>query len=331
MRETASADGRLQQFVRGLYFDLQRIDGVKPLEIWNGVREFFDPFEKANLVKNLYKIALPLVNEACFGRPFEEHAATARAVVEQTAAWFVESPASRLFDRFPDPPVGEGAEKEVYRLVREHLQLRVRTTVGDAPPLPPPGRPADAIFPDGLFDFREMRIVDNEMPYIIFTDKEFRVIHGLAVVYLWLIDLDGIYCATLEFPRSRPGARRGVPEVRREGAPGEPPHDQGEEDGHAGALGVHPRKAAVRGLPRHLRERVPLVRVDTGKARRAVKARAMGSRPRAPEARSGCRPGDGPRSSAYRDVQADDHGPAFPQPTFGRSSSAFRIASSGYS
>jgi hypothetical protein len=197
MRETASADERLQQFVRGLYFDLQRIDGVKPLEIWNGVREFFDPFEKANLVKNLYKIALPLVNEACFGRPFEEHAATARAVVEQAAAWFVESPAPRLFDRFPDPPVGEGAEKEVYRLVREHLQLRVRTTVGNAPPLPPPGRPADAIFPDGLFDFREMRIVDNEMPYIIFTDKEFRVIHGLAVVYLWLIDLDGIYCATL--------------------------------------------------------------------------------------------------------------------------------------
>ena len=65
-------------------------------------------------------------------------------------------------------------------------------------PSPPPGRPADAIFPDGLFDFREMRIVDNEMPYIIFTDKEFRVIHGLAIVYLWLIDLDGIYCATLD-------------------------------------------------------------------------------------------------------------------------------------
>jgi len=198
MREAASASARLEQFVRGLYFDLQRIDGVKPLEIWNGVREFFDPFEKANLVKNLYKIALPLVNEACFGRPFEEHAATARAVVEETAAWFVESPEPRLFDRFPDPPVGEDAEKEIYRLVRENLRERVRATVGNPPPLPPPGRPADAVFPDGLFDFREMRIVDNEMPYIIFTDKEFRVIHGLAVVYLWLIDLDGIFCATLE-------------------------------------------------------------------------------------------------------------------------------------
>ncbi|MCX7031590.1 MAG: hypothetical protein NTU62_15915 [Spirochaetes bacterium] len=198
MRETASADGRLQQFVRVLYFDLQRIDGVKPLEVWNGVREFFDPYEKANLVKNLYKIALPLVNEACFGRPFEEHASTVRAAVEGTVAWFVDSPASRLFERFPDPPTGEGAEKEIYGLVREQLRQRVRETAGDAPPLPPPGRPVDAIFPDGLFDFREMRIVDNEMPYLIFTDKEFRVIHGLAVVYLWLIDLDGIYCATLE-------------------------------------------------------------------------------------------------------------------------------------
>jgi hypothetical protein len=220
MRETASADGRLQQFVRGLYFDLQRIDGVNAMEIWNGVREFFDPFEKANLVKNLYKIVLPPVNEACFGRPFEEHAATARAVVEEAAAWFVESPEPRLFDRFPDPPVGEEAEKEIYRLVRENLRERVRATVGDPPPLPPPGRPADAVFPDGLFDFREMRIVDNEMPYIIFTDKEFRVIHGLAVVYLWLIDLDGIFCATLEALGAGPALveeyRRFVGKVHRE-------------------------------------------------------------------------------------------------------------------
>jgi len=216
MREASSAGARLEQFVRGLYFDLQRIDGVKPLEIWNGVREFFDPFEKANLAKNLYKIALPLVNEACFGRPFGEHAACARTVVERSVAWFVERPQERLFERFPDPPVGEASEKDVYRLVRERLQREVREAIGDAPPLPPllaqgraesgadrdvlapPARPADALFPDGLFDFREMRIVDNEMPYIIFTDKEYRVIHGLAVVYLWLIDLDGIYCATLE-------------------------------------------------------------------------------------------------------------------------------------
>jgi hypothetical protein len=219
MRETTSADGRLQQFVRGLFFDLRRIDGVKPLEIWNGVREFFDSFEKAALLKNLYKIALPLVNEACFGRPFEEHAAAARAAVEETAAWFVEDPARRLFERFPDPPVGEGVEKDVYRVVRERLRERVRARAGEAPPLPGTGRaergaietspvaradgkgprirPADAMFPDGLFDFREMRIVDNEMPYIIFTDKEFRVIHGLAVVYLWLIDLDAIFCDTL--------------------------------------------------------------------------------------------------------------------------------------
>jgi len=195
MRE--STGDRLQQFVRGLYFDLQRVDGVKPLEIWNGVREYFDPFEKATLASNLYKVALPLVNEACFGRPFEQHGATARAAVEQTVAWFIESPGPRLLDRFPDPPIGEAAEKDVYRLVRERMRERVRALVGGAPALPPPPRPADALFPDGLFDFREMRIVDNEMPYLIFTDKEFRVIHGLAVVYLWLIDLDGIFCGTL--------------------------------------------------------------------------------------------------------------------------------------
>jgi hypothetical protein len=119
-------------------------------------------------------------------------------VVERSVAWFVERPQERLFERFPDPPVGEVSEKEVYRLARDHLKRVLREIVGDAPPLPPAARPADALFPDGLFDFREMRIVDNEMPYIIFTDKEYRVIHGLAVVYLWLIDLDGIFCSTLE-------------------------------------------------------------------------------------------------------------------------------------
>lgn len=220
MPDHAAADARRREFVRGLYFDLQRIDGVKPLEIWNGVREFFDPYEKAVLVKNLYKIALPLVNEACFGRPFEEHAATARTVVEESVGWYVERPEQHLFDRFPDPPVGEGAEKEVYRLVRESLRQRVRAVVGDAGPLPPPARPADAIFPNGLFDFREMRIVDNEMPYIIFTDKEYRVIHGLAVVYLWLIDLDGIFCASLETFGTEPALveeyRRFVATVHRE-------------------------------------------------------------------------------------------------------------------
>jgi hypothetical protein len=205
MRETS--EGRRQQFVRGLYFDLQRIDGVKPLEIWNGVREFFDPYEKAILAKNLYKVALPLVNEAFFGRPFAEHAAAARAAVEETAAWFVQSSGPRLFERFPDPPVGEGAEKDVYRVVRERLRERVRARAqrgaDGASPVArgedkgPRIRPAETMFPDGLFDFREMRIVDNEMPYIIFTDKEFRVIHGLAVVYLWLIDLDAIFCDTL--------------------------------------------------------------------------------------------------------------------------------------
>ena len=33
---------------------------------------------------------------------------------------------------------------------------------------------------------------------IIFTEKEFRVIHGIAIVYLWLIDADAIFLDTLE-------------------------------------------------------------------------------------------------------------------------------------
>ena len=52
-------DSRLAQFVRGLYFDMQTIEGVQPLEIWNGMREKLRSYEMACLVKNLYKIVDP--------------------------------------------------------------------------------------------------------------------------------------------------------------------------------------------------------------------------------------------------------------------------------
>ena len=113
-------------------------------------------------------------------------------------------------------------------------------TAGDAPPLPPAEHgPPTRIFPDGLFDFREMRIVDNEMPYIIFTDKEFRVIHGLAVVYLWLIDLDAIFCATLEALGVDPALVEEYRKFVAEGAPREPPHDPGAGRWTPGELSAH--------------------------------------------------------------------------------------------
>jgi hypothetical protein len=200
MRE--STDARLGSFVRALYFDLQRIDGVKPLEIWNGVRESFDPFESAGLVKNLYKIVVPLVNTAFFGRPFDEHGRAGREAVESLVGWYAENPESRLFHRFPHPPVGDEGQKELYGVVRDRARQIVDGLVVRHPakPTPQPAGQAtqEGIFPDGLFDFREMRLVDNELPYIIFTDKEFRVIHGLAVTYLWLIDIDARFTGSLE-------------------------------------------------------------------------------------------------------------------------------------
>ncbi len=217
MRDDRSTEERLAQFVRGLFFDLQRIDGVKPLEIWNGVREAWDPFELTGLVKNLYKIGVPLANEACFGRPFDEHARAARLSVEDTASWLIEDPAARLFGRFPDPPLGDEDQKQLYQLVKERMGSAVgraagrdgrgRRGDGETPPAAPQGL-AEGVFPDGLFDFREMRIVDNELPYIIFTEKEFRVIQGLAITYVWLIDIDAAFLATLE----RFGVEGGIPD-----------------------------------------------------------------------------------------------------------------------
>jgi hypothetical protein len=194
-------DARLTEFVHGLYFDIQTIEGVQPLEIWNGIREIFDPYEKTALVKNLYKIVFPLVNERCFGRPFENHSRLARKTVAAAMLWFSRNPEDRIFERFPYPPTGDADQKELYRMVKE----RAAALLGDLDPTDGGGSESRAdteklsqgVFPGGLFDFREMRIVDNEMPFIIFTDKEFRVIHGLAIVYLWLIDLDGIFLGTL--------------------------------------------------------------------------------------------------------------------------------------
>ncbi len=203
MREStgdAQRDARLSEFVRDLYFEIQAIEGVKPLEIWNGIREFFDPFEKTLLIKNLFKIVFPLVNERCFGWPFIEHSRLARETVGTVIDWFSSDPEARLFARFPHPPTGDADQKGLYRTVKE----KAATVITGLHPL---DRGKDAhvgsqalsqgVFPGGLFDFREMRIVDNELPFIIFTDKEYRVIHGLAIVYLWLIDLDSIFLGTL--------------------------------------------------------------------------------------------------------------------------------------
>jgi hypothetical protein len=195
-------DTRLAQFVRGLYFDIQTIEGVQSLEIWNGIRERDDSFEMTRLVKNLYKIVIPLVNEQCFGKPFAHHSRRAKATVASLIAWFSGSPQSRLFERFPYPPTGDGDQKELYRVIKSRADFLLSESEAAETAGVTSGQGgkslAHAVFPDGLFDFREMRIVDNELPYIIFTDKEFRVIHGLAIVYLWLIDLDTIFLETLE-------------------------------------------------------------------------------------------------------------------------------------
>jgi hypothetical protein len=190
---------RLPQFVHGLYFDLQTIEGVQPLEIWNGVRESFDPFEKTALVRNLYKIVIPLVNERCAGRPFAEHSRLARKTVSVVLAWLLEGSGEAIFERFPYPPTGDADQKELYRVVMTRAALLL-ADIDAATAREEPAREtlSQGVFSSGLFDFKEMRIVDNELPFIIFTDKEFRVIHGLAIVYLWLIDLDTIFLQTLE-------------------------------------------------------------------------------------------------------------------------------------
>jgi hypothetical protein len=194
-------DNRREQFVRGLYFDMQTVEGVKPLEIWNGVREKHVPQELAYLAKNLLKIVIPLVNEECSGKAFSLHSQRVRLALAALISWLSVDPEKRLFQRFPYPPTGDGEQKELYGMVREAARDRL-AEIG------PQGSvkegqtgvahvSSQGMLPDGLFDFREMRIVDNELPFIIFTEKEFRVIHGLAIVYMWLIDIDSIFLDTM--------------------------------------------------------------------------------------------------------------------------------------
>ena len=209
-------DSGLVQFVRGLYFEVQTVEGVRPLEIWNGVREKHDPYEMAHLAKNFLKIVIPLVNEECAGRVFTEHQRRVKETLAALIAWYEEDPEGRLFQRFPYPPTGDGDQKELYRTVRDTARtllagivperVPAQETIIRGPRTPgQPGGPGPGGFPDSLFDFRELRIVDNELPYIIFTEKEFRVIHGIVIVYLWIIDADAIFLDTL--------SRSGVPQA----------------------------------------------------------------------------------------------------------------------
>jgi len=194
----SSMDTRIGPFVRELFFDIQTIEGVKTLEIWNGIRESEDAFETTSLVKNLNKITLPLINELCAGLPFEVHAARSQKTVEGVLRFFLENRGERLFRRFPHPPTAEADQKDLYRLVKDKAREVSAALAGRAAPSAwRPPHLDSGVFPDGLFDFREMRIVDNELPFIIFTDKEYRVIHGLAIVYSWLIGLDAIFLQTL--------------------------------------------------------------------------------------------------------------------------------------
>ena len=120
----------MTDFVHSLYFEMQSVEGVRPLEIWNGVRELFDPCEKTRLVKNLCKIVVPLVNEQCFGQPFEAHSARVRTAVQALLDWLTANPDSRMFDRFPYPPVGDSDQKELYRLVKERATAIVEKQAG---------------------------------------------------------------------------------------------------------------------------------------------------------------------------------------------------------
>jgi hypothetical protein len=192
-----AAGERIDQFIRDLFFDLQTVDDVKPLEIWNGFRESDDQLERTSLIKNLYKVALPLVNERCAGWPFEVHAAKAYITVAGVLAAFSTDSGAELFERFPDPPTSMEEQKALYRVVKEKTADIVAKVESPEGIRDQPSDLSAGVFPDGLFDFREMRIVDNELPFIIFTDKEYRVIHGLAMVYCWLIGLEALFLQTL--------------------------------------------------------------------------------------------------------------------------------------
>ena len=116
-------DNRLVQFMRELYFDMQTVEGVKPLEIWNGVREKHEPLEMACLVKNLLKIVIPLVNENCSGTAFSAHSRRVRETLGALVLWFDENPEQRMFQRFPYPPTGDGDQKELYLAVKSRASL----------------------------------------------------------------------------------------------------------------------------------------------------------------------------------------------------------------
>jgi hypothetical protein len=164
-------------------------------------------------VKNLFKIVIPLVNGALFSRPFSEQAGLVKKSVTGLLA-VLGAKAAGVAERFPDPPTRDAERKELYEFVREEATHIVMPLAQAMRAARAPGKadakarsrkrskgrkaPAVDLSIESIFDFTEMRIIDNELPYIIFTDKEYWVIHGLVVVYLWLIDVDEIFVSVLK-------------------------------------------------------------------------------------------------------------------------------------
>ena len=141
----------MTDFCMQLYFDVHRIDGVKPLELWTGFRELLDPLERAALLKNLIKMAIPLVNERGSTWGFEEQARLAESTLADAMSWYAEEPAARLFASFPDPPVHEPEQKRLYHAMKERiaalLDERMATEKSEArkgDPAPPGQEPLPA-------------------------------------------------------------------------------------------------------------------------------------------------------------------------------------------
>ena len=194
-------DNRLVQFVRELYFDMQTVEGVKPLEIWNGLREKTGPLGDGVPGEEPPEDRHPAGQRELLGEGIQRaFAARADDPRRRSCSGSTKTPSSGCSSAFPIPRRGTETRRSCTAWCatpRAHGWQRSSWRRTGRKRRPRRARPRES-FPTASSISREMRIVDNELPFIIFTEKEFRVIHGMAIVYMWLIDADSIFLDALD-------------------------------------------------------------------------------------------------------------------------------------
>jgi hypothetical protein len=114
----------MSSYVKSSYFDILDIK-VDSNQIWTGISNPTDPRAQADLVENLYKIAIALVNSKLARLGFDTQIDYIAEIVLKALEYYTEDPHKHFLNKFPAPPSTTIHRKQIYDHVRRILEFRM--------------------------------------------------------------------------------------------------------------------------------------------------------------------------------------------------------------